>query len=77
MMILHHINTLKKYIEILKNIMYMTQRRYLYKIEIQQNLYLLVFHVKLNIGVGPSISLYINDFEFLKFWERCRGLSYL
>ena len=42
-------------------------RKDLYKIDIQENLYLLVFHKVHNGGFGPAVSLYINNFEFLKF----------
>ena len=42
-------------------------RNDIYKVTIQDNLYFLVFHKNLSIGFGSAVSLYINDFEFLKF----------
>ena len=42
-------------------------RKDIYKINIQDNLYFLVFHKKLPKGFGSSVSLYINDTEYLKF----------
>ena len=42
-------------------------RKDIYKVNIQDNLYFLVFHKTLIKGFGPSVSLYINNFEFLKF----------
>ena len=42
-------------------------RKDIYKIDIQDNLYFLVFHKTLPIGFGSAVSLYINDYEFLKF----------
>ena len=42
-------------------------RKDIYKINIQDNLYFLVFHKTLTIGFGSAVSLYINDYEFLKF----------
>jgi len=45
----------------------MSIRKDLYKINIQDNIYLLVFHKTHNEGSGPAVSLYINEFEFLKF----------
>ena len=36
-------------------------------IYIQDNLYFLVFHKTLIKGFGSAVSLYINDYEFLKF----------
>jgi hypothetical protein len=38
-----------------------------FKIDIQDNLYFLVFHKSIDCGFGPSVSLYINGYEFLKF----------
>lgn len=45
----------------------MSLRKDLYKIEIDSNVYLLVFHKMLPIGFGSALSLYINNWEFLKF----------
>jgi len=42
-------------------------RNDIYKVTVQDNLYFLVFHKNLPIGFGSAVSLYINDFEFLKF----------
>ena len=42
-------------------------RNDIYKVTIQDNLYFLVFHKNLPIGFGSALSLYINNFEFLKF----------
>jgi hypothetical protein len=44
-----------------------TIRKDIYKIDIQKNLYFLVYHKTLTIGFGPSVSIYINNYEFLKF----------
>ena len=38
-----------------------------YKINIQYGLYLLVFHKTIDIGFGSAVSVYINNFEYLKF----------
>lgn len=45
----------------------MSPRKDLLKIEINDKAYLLVFHKYLDIGFGSAVSLYINNFEFLKF----------
>jgi len=42
-------------------------RKDIYKIDIQNNLYFLVFHKSYNGGFGSAVSLYVNNFEFLKF----------
>jgi len=42
-------------------------RKDIYKVEIQDNLYFLVFHKRLAKGFGSAVSLYINNYEFLKF----------
>jgi hypothetical protein len=42
-------------------------RKDIYKVDIQPNLYFLVFHKTLPKGSGPAVSLYINNYEFLKF----------
>ena len=42
-------------------------RKDIYKIYIQDNLYFLVFHKTLDKGFGSAVSLYINDYEFMKF----------
>ena len=42
-------------------------RNDIYKVTIQDNLYFLVFHKNLPICFGSALSLYINNFEFLKF----------
>jgi hypothetical protein len=42
-------------------------RKDIYRIDIQDNLYFLVFHKTLVKGQGTAVSLYINDYEFLKF----------
>lgn len=42
-------------------------RKDIYKIDIQDNLYFLVFHKIYNDGFGSAVSLYINEYEFLKF----------
>ena len=42
-------------------------RNDIYKVTVQDNLYFLVFHKNLPIGFGSAVSLYINEFEFLKF----------
>ena len=42
-------------------------RKDLYKIDIEDNVYFLVFHKSLSFGFGPSLSLYINNKEILKF----------
>jgi hypothetical protein len=44
-----------------------TIRKDIYKVEIQDNLYFLVYHKSLDTGFGPSVSIYINSYEFLKF----------
>jgi hypothetical protein len=51
----------------------MSIRKDQYRIDVQENLHLLVFHKSLNIGKGVALSLYINDFEFLKF--DCFGVN--
>jgi hypothetical protein len=48
-------------------------RKDLYKIDVQDGLYLLVFHKKFNGGFGPALSVYINNYEFLKF--DCFGID--
>ncbi len=45
----------------------MSIRKNEYKIEIQDNLYLLVFHKSLHTGSGVAVSLYIHNYEYLKF----------
>jgi hypothetical protein len=42
-------------------------RKDIYKVNIQDNLYFLVFHKTLIKGFGSAVSLYINNFEYLKF----------
>jgi hypothetical protein len=42
-------------------------RNDIYKVTVQDNLYFLVFHKNLPVGFGSAVSLYINNFEFLKF----------
>ena len=42
-------------------------RNDIYKVTVQDNLYFLVFHKNLPIGFGSAVSLYIFEFEFLKF----------
>ena len=42
-------------------------RKDIYKVHIQDNLYFLVFHKTLIKGLGSAVSLYINDYEYLKF----------
>ena len=42
-------------------------RKDIYKIDIQDGLYFLVFHKTFNGGFGSAVSLYINEFEYLKF----------
>jgi len=42
-------------------------RKNIYKVDIQDNLYFLVFHKTLQKGFGSSVSLCINNYEFLKF----------
>ena len=42
-------------------------RKDIHRIDIQDNLYFLVFHKDINIGFGAAASLYINKFEYLKF----------
>lgn len=42
-------------------------RKDIYKIDINDNLYFLVFHKVLTRGFGSSVSVCINDYEFLKF----------
>jgi hypothetical protein len=42
-------------------------RKDIYKVDIQDNLYFLVFHKKLSKGFGSAVSLYINNYEFMKF----------
>jgi len=42
-------------------------RKDIYKVHIQDNLYFLVFHKTLIKGFGSAVSLYINDYEYLKF----------
>ena len=42
-------------------------RKDIYKIDIQNNLYFLVFHKTVNDGFGSAVSLYVNNYEFLKF----------
>jgi hypothetical protein len=42
-------------------------RKDIYKVDIQDNLYFLVFHKTFNGGYGSAVSLYVNDYEFLKF----------
>jgi hypothetical protein len=45
----------------------MSIRKDVYKITIQKNAYLSIFHKNLDIGCGPAVSLYIHNIEFLKF----------
>ena len=45
----------------------MSVRKDLYKIDVQENLYLLVFHKVLDIGYGTALSVCIHNHEFLKF----------
>lgn len=46
----------------------MSLRKDLYKIDIDTDISLLVFHKDIiSVGFGPAISLYINDVEFFKF----------
>ena len=42
-------------------------RKDIYKIDIQDGLYFLVFHKTFNGGFGSAVSLYINEYEYLKF----------
>ena len=42
-------------------------RKDIYKVDIQDNLYFLVFHKTFNGDYGSAVSLYVNDYEFLKF----------
>jgi hypothetical protein len=42
-------------------------RKDIYKIDIQDNLHFLVFHKTNNGGFGAAVSLYINEYEYLKF----------
>ncbi len=42
-------------------------RKDLYKINLHDNSYLLVFHKTYNEGFGPAFSLYIGNKEFMKF----------
>ena len=42
-------------------------RKDIYTVDIQDNLYFLVFHKKLPSGFGSAVSLYIHNYEFLKF----------
>jgi len=42
-------------------------RKDILKIDIQDNLYVLVFHKILSSGFGTAVSLYIHEHEFLKF----------
>ena len=42
-------------------------RKDLYKVDIQDNFYFVVFHKKVKKGFGSAVSLYVNDYEFLKF----------
>lgn len=42
-------------------------RKDIYKIDVQDDLYLLVFHKTYNGGFGAAVSLYIYEHEFLKF----------
>jgi len=42
-------------------------RKDLYIINVQKGLYLLVFHKTFNGGIGPALSVYINNYEYLKF----------
>jgi len=42
-------------------------RKDLYKIDIQDGLHLLVFHKMYNQGFGCALSVYVNNFEYLKF----------
>ena len=45
----------------------MSLRKDVYKLDVQEILYLLVFHKVLDIGCGTAVSLYVNNHEFLKF----------
>lgn len=42
-------------------------RKDIYRIDITNNLYFLVFHKVLNIGEGPSLAICFNNYEYLKF----------
>ena len=42
-------------------------RKDIHKVDIQDNLYFLVFHKSLHKGFGSAVSVYINNYEFLKF----------
>ena len=42
-------------------------RKDIHKVEIQDNLYFLVFHKSLHKGFGSAVSVYMNNYEFLKF----------
>jgi hypothetical protein len=42
-------------------------RKDIYKVNVQKNLYFLVFHKNVEKGFGSSVSIYINNYEFLKF----------
>ena len=48
-------------------------RKDLYRIDIQDGLYFIVFHKTFNGGFGSALSVYVNDFEFLKF--DCFGIE--
>ena len=45
----------------------MSLRKDIYKLNIQKNAYLSIFHKNLENGFGPAVSLYIYDIEVLKF----------
>ena len=45
----------------------MSLRKDVYKLDVQENLYLLVFHKSLDIGYGTAVSVYVHNHEFLKF----------
>ena len=46
----------------------MSVRKDSYKIYVQENVYLLIFHKNVDIlGKGVAVSLYIHNIEFLKF----------
>ena len=45
----------------------MSLRKDVYKLNIQKNAHLLIYHKNLEIGFGPAVSLYIHNIEFLKF----------
>jgi len=42
-------------------------RKDVLKIDIQENVYMLVYHKNLDIGFGPTVALYLYDVEYIKF----------